>query len=142
MSLQTLASHMASGGMSSNSGHPDLREIDILNQYFQKVNIPAQQGVQLIEAAIKSGAKFTRSGNTLMSYKLIGPDAAQIYFFSVDIPHEFAQAIGNLFNKLKQAGVRIIYINKVDPTIVSTMQSIGVQGQQSDKPEYKVMAKI
>jgi hypothetical protein len=142
MSLETLANHMASGGMSPDSRQGGLREIDILNQYFRKANIPPEQGLKLIDAAVKSGAKFTRSGNTLMSYKPVGSNAAQIYFFSVDIPHAFAQAMGDLFNKLKRAGVQVIYMNKIDPMIVSTMQGIGVQTQQSDKPQYKVMATL
>jgi hypothetical protein len=133
---------MAAGGMSPNSQQNDLREIDILKQYFRQANIPPEQGVKLLEAALKDGSKFTRSGNTLMAYKFLGPDSAQIYFFSVDIPHVFAQALGDLVNKLKQAGVKVIYMNKVDPTIVSTMQQIGVNTQQSNKPEYKVMATL
>jgi transcription initiation factor TFIIIB Brf1 subunit/transcription initiation factor TFIIB len=142
MSLETLANQMASRGVEPNSRQGGLREIDIINQYFQKANIPPEQGVKLIDAAVKSGAKFTRSGNTLMSYKPVGPSAAQIYFFSVDIAHEFAQAMGNLLTKLKRAGVRTIYMNKIDPMIVSTMQGIGVQTQQPDKPQYKVMATL
>jgi hypothetical protein len=142
MSLETAANYMAAGGMAPNSQQTGLREIDILKQYFRQANIPPEQGVKLIEAALKSGSKFTRSGNTLMAYKLLSPDDAQVYFFSVDIPHVFAQALGNLINKLKQAGVKVVYMNKVDPTIVSTMQSIGVNTQQSNKPEYKVMATL
>jgi hypothetical protein len=142
MSLEAAANHMAAGGMSPNSQQNGLREIDILKQYFRQANIPPEQGVKLIEATLKSGSKFTRSGNTLMAYKLLSPDSAQIYFFSVDIPHVFAQALGNLISKLKQAGVKVVYMNKIDPTIVSTMQNIGVSTQQSNKPEYKVMATL
>jgi hypothetical protein len=142
MSLEALANHMASSGMSPDSRQGGLREIDIINQYFRKANIPPDQGLKLIDAAVKSGAKFTRSGNTLMSYKPVGPNAAQIYFYSVDIPHAFAQAMGNLLGKLKHAGVQVAYMNKIDPMIVSTMQSIGVRMQQPDKPEYKVMATL
>ena len=141
MSLHTLATNMASGGAAA-SGQGRLREIDILDQYFNKANIPPEQGLKLIDAAIKSGSKFTRRGNTLMAYKPIGTDAAQIYFFSVDDPRAFAQIMGKLFAELAKAGVRTIYMNKTDPTIVAAMQSINVQTQQSDKPEYKVMAQI
>jgi len=141
MSLHTLANNMASGGEASSvPGH--LREIDILNQYFTKANIAPEQGLKLIDAAVKSGSKFTRRGNTLMAYKPIGPNAAQIYFFSVDDPRAFAQIMRKLFAELAQAGIQTIYMNKVDPTIVAAMRSINVQTQQSDKPEYKVMATI
>jgi hypothetical protein len=141
MSLHTLANNMASGGEASSvPGH--LREIDILNQYFRKANIAPEQGLKLIDAAIQGGSKFTRRGNTLMAYKPIGPNAAQIYFFSVDDPRAFAQIMGKLFAELAQAGIQTIYMNKVDPTIVAAMQEIKVKTQQSDKPEYKIMAQI
>lgn len=141
MSLHTLANNMASGGAAA-SGQRKLREIDILDQYFTKANIPPEQGLKLIDAAVKSGSKFTRRGNTLMAYKPIGTNAVQIYFFSVDPPQVFAQVMGKLFAELAQAGIQTIYMNKIDPTIVKAMQEIGVQTQQSDKPEYKVMAQI
>jgi hypothetical protein len=43
---------------------------------------------------------------------------------------------------LKQSGVQVLYMNKVDPTIVKAMQAVGMQTQQSDRPEYKVMAAL
>jgi hypothetical protein len=141
MSLHTLANNMASGGAAA-SGQGRLREIDIIDQYFNKANISPEQGLKLIDAAVKGGSKFTRRGNTLMAYKPIGANAAQIYFFSVDDPRAFAQAMSKLFAELKQAGIQTIYMNKIDPTIVKAMQEIGVQTQQPNKPEYKVMAAI
>ena len=119
-----------------------LRTIDIFNDYFQKANIPPDQGEKLVQTAISGGSKFEREGNTVMAFKQLSVDAAQVYFFSVDRPEAFAQSMVRLIAPLKESGVQVLYMNKVDPTIVKTMQDVGIQTQQSDRPEYKVMAAI
>ena len=119
-----------------------LRTIDIFNDYFQKADIPPEQGEKLVQAAVNGGSKFERDGNTVMAFKQLSPDAAQVYFFSVDRPEVFAQSMVKLITPLKESGVQVLYMNKVDPTIVKTMQDVGIQTQQSDRPEYKVMAAI
>jgi hypothetical protein len=77
-----------------------------------------------------------------MAFKQLPPNAAQVYFFSVDKPEAFAQSMVKLIAPLKQSGVQILYMNKVDPVIVDAMQSVGIRAQQSDRPEYKVMAAL
>ena len=119
-----------------------LHEVDILNDYFRKANISPEQGIQLVAAAVKDGSTFKRSGNTLMAFKPLPPNAAQIYFFSVEPPPVFAQAAASLLGPLKQSGIQVVYMNKVDPTIVKTLQGIGVSVQQSDRPQFKIMAAL
>jgi hypothetical protein len=119
-----------------------LRTIDIFNDYFQKANISPDQGEKLIQAAANSGSKFERDGNTVMAFKQLSPNAAQVYFFSVDRPEAFAQSMTRLLAPLKQSGVQVVYMNKVDPTIVKVMQTVGMQTQQSDRPDYKIMAAL
>ena len=119
-----------------------LQTIDIFNDYFQKANVSPEQGERLVQAAVNSGSKFDRDGNTVMAFKPLSPNTAQIYFFSVDRPEVFAQSMTRLLAPLKQSGVQVVYMNKIDPTIVKTMQAIGLQTQQSDRPDNKVMAML
>lgn len=119
-----------------------LRTIDIFNDYFRKANISPDQGEKLVQAAVNGGSKFDRDGNTVMASKPMPPNAAQVYFFSVDRPEAFAQSMTRLLAPLKQSGVRVVYMNKIDPTIVKTMQAVGMQTQQSDRPDYKIMAML
>ena len=119
-----------------------LRTIDILNDYFQKANVSPEQGEKLVQAAVNGGSKFERDGNTVMAFKQLPFNAAQIYFFSVDRPEAFAQSMTRLLAPLKQSGVQVVYMNKVDPTIVKVMQAVGMQTQQSDRPDYKIMAAL
>ena len=129
----------AMGGISQQE---KLREIDILNAYFRQANIPPQQSLKMLQQVIQSGVTFKRSGNTMMGSKPLPPNAAQVYFFTVDKPDAFVVAVKQLLSGLKQSGVQVIYLNKIDPTIVQAMQSVGATPQQSDKPEYKLMAAI
>ena len=119
-----------------------LRTIDILNAYFDSANVSPEQGEKLVQAAVNGGSKFDREGNTVMAFKQLPPNAAQIYFFSVDKPEAFARSMVKLIAPLKQSGVQVVYMNKVDPTIVKTMQAVGLRTQQSDRPDYKVMAML
>jgi len=119
-----------------------LRTIDILNAYFDSANISPAQGEKLVQAAVNGGSKFDREGNTVIAFKQLSPNAAQVYFFSVDRPEAFTRSMVKLVAPLKQSGVQVLYMNKVDPTIVKAMQAVGMQTQQSDRPEYKVMAAL
>ena len=129
----------AMGGISQQE---KLREIDILNAYFRQANIPPQQSLKMLQQVIESGVTFKRAGNTMMGSKPLPPNAAQVYFFTVDKMDEFIEAVKQLLGELKQSGVQAIYLNKVDPSIVQALQSAGATPQQSDKPEYKIMAAI
>jgi hypothetical protein len=124
------------------SQQEETREIDIINAYFRQVNIPPEQSIKLLQAAVQSGVQFKRSGNTMIGFKPLPPSSAQVYFFSIDPPPAFAQAAKQLLGGLKQSGVQAIYMNKIDPTIMQALQSIGVAAQQSDRPEYKVKAAL
>jgi hypothetical protein len=129
----------AMGGVSQQE---ELREIDILNAYFRQANVPPQQSIKMLQQVVQSGVTFKRAGYTLMGSKMLPPNAAQVYFFTVDQMDGFVTAVGQLLGGLKQAGVQAVYLNKVDPTIVQALQSVGATPQQSDKPEYKIMAAI
>jgi hypothetical protein len=119
-----------------------LRDIEIFNAYFNSANISPEQGEKLVQAAVRDGSKFKRDGNTILAFKQLPPNAAQIYFFSTDEAKAFSQSVAKLLAPLKQLGVQVVYMNKVDPTIVKTMQAVGAQVQQSDRPNYKVMAAL
>jgi len=128
--------------MGDASKSEELREIDIINAYFKQANIPPQQSLKILQAAVQSGVKFRRSGNTMMGFKILPPLSAQIYFFSIDSPEDFAAAATELLALLKQYGVESVYLNKIDPAVTQALQSAGTNPQQSDNPEYKIMAAI
>jgi hypothetical protein len=119
-----------------------VREIDIINSYFRQANIPPEQGIQILQATVKAGATFKRSGNTILVSQPLPPNAAKIYFFAIDKGEAFTRAVVELLGGLKQQGVQMVYLNKVDPVIVKTLQDIGLQTQQSDKQDYKIMAAL
>ena len=127
----------AMGNVSDKGG---LREIDIINAYFRSANISPRQAMQLIQAAVKSGVKFKRIGNTVMGYKPLSQTAMQVYFFSVDHLREITDAISKALSMIKQAGIQEVYLSKEDPMIMQALQSLGVNAHQSDRPEYKVKA--
>jgi len=131
--------HSGKDGISSGE---KLREIDILNAYFRQANVPPQQSLKMLQQVIQSGVKFKRDGNTMIGSKRISKDAAQVYFFTVDKLDGFIDSVKKLLGGLKRDGVKAVYMNKVDPSIVQALQSAGATPQQSDNPEYKIMAAI
>lgn len=119
-----------------------VREIDIIRTYLMHFGVKPEQVVQLIQAAVKDGAKFFRIGNTMMSVKIISQNAAQIYFYTVSKMPDFMAEVKEFLDKLKKHGISVVYMNKQDNDIMSAMQASGATVQQSDKPEFKVMAGI
>jgi hypothetical protein len=128
--------------MGGASQQETVREIDIINSYFRQANIPPEQGIQILQAAVKAGVTFKRSGNTILVSQPLPPNAAKVYFFALDKGEAFTRAVVELLGGLKQQGVQMVYLNKVDPVIVKTLQDIGLQTQQSDRQDYKIMAAL
>ena len=127
---------------SLDRGSTGIREIDIIRTYLVHLGMKPEQVPQMIQAVVKDGAKFTRVGNTMMSMKPISQNAAQVYFYTVSKMPEFMDDVKGFIDKLKQSGISVIYMNKEDQDIMQAIQAAGASVQQSDRPEFKVMAGI
>ena len=127
---------------SLDRGRTGIREIDIIRTYLVHLGMKPEQVPQMIQAAVKDGAKFTRVGNTMMSMKPISQNAAQVYFYTVSKMPEFMDEVKGFIDKLKQSGISVIYMNKEDRDIMQAIQAAGASVQQSDRPEFKIMAGI
>lgn len=127
---------------SLDRGRTGIREIDIIRTYLTYFGVKPEQVPQMIQAVIKDGAKFSRIGNTMMSAKPAGQGAMQIYFYTVSKMPEFMEEVKGFIDKLKQNGISVIYMNREDQDITQAIQAAGISVQQSDRPEFKVMAGI
>ena len=127
---------------SLDRGRTGIREIDIIRTYLTYFGVKPEQVPQMIEAVVKDGAKFSRIGNTMMSAKPAGQGAMQIYFYTVSKMPEFMKEVKGFIDKLKQGGISVIYMNREDQDITQAIQAAGISVQQSDRPEFKVMAGI
>jgi hypothetical protein len=127
---------------SLDRGRTGIREIDIIRTYLVHLGMKPEQVPQMIQAVVKDGAKFTRVGNTMMSMKPISQNAAQVYFYTVSKMPEFMDDVKGFIDKLKQSGISVIYMNKEDRDIMQAIQAAGASVQQSDRPEFKIMAGI
>ena len=127
---------------SLDRGRTGIREIDIIRTYLLHLGVKQEQVPSVIQAVVKDGAKFTRIGNTMMSVKPLGQNAAQVYFYTVSKMPEFMADVKGFIDKLKQSGISVIYMNKEDQDIMQAIQAAGISVQQSDRPEFKVMAGI
>ena len=127
---------------SLDRGRTGIREIDIIRTYLVHLGMKPEQVPQMIQAVVKDGAKFTRVGNTMMSMKPISQNAAQVYFYTVSKMPEFMDEVKSFIDKLKQSGISVIYMNKEDRDIMQAIQAAGASVQQSDRPEFKIMAGI
>jgi hypothetical protein len=119
-----------------------IREIDIIKTYLIQLGAKPEQVPRMIEAVVKDGAKFSRVGNTMMSAKPIGQGAMQVYFYTASRMPEFMAEVKGFIDKLKQRGISVIYMNKEDQDIMQAIQAAGASVQQSDRPEFKIMAGI
>lgn len=127
---------------SLDRGRTGIREIDIIKTYLVNIGVKPEQVPQMIQAVVKDGAKFTRLGNTMMSTKPISKNAAQVYFYTVSKMPEFMADVKGFIDKLKQRGISVIYMNKEDQDIMQAIQAAGASVQQSDRPDFKIMAGI
>jgi len=135
-------SSFLSQALGNVSPQEEQRDVQILHNYFEQNQVPQDQALKILQAAVQSGVKFKRNDHTVMGYKQIPPSSAQVYFFSDDEPEGMVKSIQYFIGMLKQSGVNAVYMNKADPMVVQALQMAGAEPQQSDMPQYKIKAMI
>jgi len=142
----------AAGGMNpaeSNQGiasapaqKPSESALKILSSYFQNRGIPLQQGYAAVQKELGEGLKLLQFKNSILAIKNLGNGVAQIHFFTTDTHEQLAQDIKHFIDLMRKGGIHTVYDKDADPVFMQAAQEFGAQPQQSDNPQFKMMATL
>ena len=80
--------------------------------------------------------------NSILAIKNLGNGVAQIHFFTTDTHEQLVQDIKHFIDLMRKAGIHTIYDKDQDPVFMQAAQEFGAQPQQSDNPQFKMMATL
>ena len=137
------AQSYAKGGLTAaNENIEQIQIMKVIAHYFQNIGIPVQPAMQGVQKEIQNGLKLVPYESSVMGYKDLGNNTAQIHFFTVGTVKSLADDIRYFVKYLKQKGVRTIYDSRPAPVTTQVLQQEGAQVMQSDNPKYKFKATI
>lgn len=119
----------------------NISDEEILMRDFKLRGIDPKVGlVAAVKESKQNGVKMYRQGNTVIAIKKLGPNAAQMHFFTADKEEAFRQHVKFWLDKFKQAGGQIIYDKVADPHIIRALQAYGARIVPPDANGYKLKA--
>jgi len=121
---------------------PSTSALKILTSYFQNRGIPLQQGYAAVQKELGQGLKLLQFKNSLLAIKDLGQGMAQIHFFTTDIQQQLKQDIKHFIDLMRKAGIHTVYDKDADPVFMQAAKEFGAQPQQSDNPQFKMMATL
>jgi hypothetical protein len=97
--------------------------------------------IRIVSNCVKSGrANILHRHNTVLLLIHLGDHTAEVHIFTVDPVRTMMDAIRHFIQVIKQTGVSKVYGKADNPGIVQALSSLGLNVQQSDRPEYNFMA--
>jgi len=121
---------------------PSESALKILTNYFQNRGIPLQQGYAAVQKELGEGLKLLQFQNSILAIKNLGNGVAQIHFFTTDVEAKLKEDIKHFINLLRKGGIHTVYDKDADPVFMQAAQEFGAQPQQSDNPQFKMMATL
>jgi hypothetical protein len=134
---------MAKGGLTGvNEKIKDVQIMKVFQHYFENLGVDVTQGMRNLQKAIDQGLQLIPFESSVMGYKPLGSNTAQIHFFTVGTLKDLTNDMRYFFKYLKDKGVRTVYDTLPAPITTQMLVKMGAKLQQSDNPKYKLKASI
>lgn len=133
----------AKGGLASANKQIEQTQImKVFEHYFKNLGVPVQVGMQGLQKEISQGLQLIPFESSVMGFKSLDGDVAQVHFFTVGTLKSLADDMQYFFKYLKDKGVHTIYDTLPAPITTQVLTKLGAKVEQSDNPKYKFKATI
>jgi hypothetical protein len=133
----------AKGGLASvNNKIKDTQITKVFENYFKNLGVDVTQGLKNLKKEIDQGLQLIPFESSVLGYKPLGNNVAQIHFFTVGTLKDLADDMKYFYKYLKDQGVRTVYDTLPAPITTQIMVKLGAKVEESDNPKYKFKASI
>lgn len=87
-------------------------------------------------------ANLIQEDNTLLVLRLIDANNAELHLFTADTPMTMARALTKMIPVIKRTSLQAVYGKADNEQILELLRRLGVDVQESDRPEYNWMALV
>lgn len=140
---QTMPMPMAKGGLTSvNEKIKETQTLKVIANYFKNQGVPLDKAMIEVQKQMAAGLQLIPFESSVMGFKPLGKNVAQIHFFTVGTIQDLANDMRFFYKFLKDKGITTVYDSIPAPITIQMFQQLGAQIMQSDNPKYKFKAQI
>jgi len=95
-------------------------------------------------SSVLEGKKGTivTAGNSVLLIVNIGNNNAELHLYTVDSPADLMRIVPMFIDSIRQTPIKAVYGKADNDGIIKLLTRLGVQVQQSNRPEYNWMAPV
>lgn len=139
----TIPTGMAKGGLTgANQQIEQVQIMKVIANYFKNNGIAVEPALQGVKKEMQNGLQLIPFENSVMGFKPLSQEVAQIHFFTVGTMRDLANDMEYFYTYLKDKGIKTVYDSVPAPITVQILARLGAQEQKSDNPKYKYKASI
>jgi hypothetical protein len=133
----------AKGGLTLvNENIKQTQIMKVFEHYFQNLGVDVKQGMVNLRKEIDQGLQLIPFESSVMGYKPLGNNVAQIHFFTVGTLKDLVDDMKYFYKYLKDQRVRTVYDTLPAPITTQMLVKLGAKVEESDNPKYKLKATI
>jgi hypothetical protein len=133
----------AKGGLAAANSQIQQTQIKkVFEHYFKNMGADVNQGMKDLQKQIDNGLELIPFESSVMGYKPLGNNVAQIHFFTVGTMQDLANDMQYFYKYLKDQGVTTVYDSIPAPITTQMMVKLGAKVEDSDNPKYRFKATI
>jgi hypothetical protein len=137
------AQRFAKGGLAdANKEIQRTQVMKVFENYFRNLGVDVAEGMKNLQKEISQGLQLVPFESSVLGYKPLGNNVAQIHFFTVGTMKDLADDMRYFYKYLKDQGVTTVYDTLPAPITTQIMVKLGAKVEQSDNPKYKFKATI
>jgi hypothetical protein len=137
------AQRFAKGGLAdANKEIQRTQVMKVFENYFRNLGVDVNEGMKNLQKEISQGLQLVPFESSVLGYKPLGNNVAQIHFFTVGTMQDLANDMRYFYKYLKDQGVKTVYDTLPAPITSEIMVKLGAKVEQSDNSKYKFKATI
>jgi hypothetical protein len=140
---QSIPQKFAKGGLAAANKQIEQTQImKVFEHYFKNMGADVNQGMKDLQKEIDNGLELVPFESSVMGYKPLGNNVAQVHFFTVGTMQDLTNDMQYFYKYLKNQGVTTIYDTLPAPITTQMLVKLGAKVEESDNPKYKLKATI
>jgi hypothetical protein len=133
----------AKGGLAAaNNQIQQTQVMKVIANYFKNKGLPVEPAMEGVKKEIENGLELIPFESSVMGFKSLGNDVAQIHFFTVGTMQDLANDMEYFYKYLKDKGIKTVYDSIPAPITTQIFDRLGATIVKSDKPNFKFKATI
>ena len=133
----------AKGGLTAaNEQIKQTQIMKVIANYFKNKGLPVEPAMKGVQKEIENGLQLIPFESSVMGFKPMGSDVAQIHFFTIGTMRDLANDMQYFYNYLKKKGIKTVYDSIPAPITTQIFDRLGATIVKSDNPKFQFKATI